>query len=136
MWAPAGGLDAPVERGQGNIEIDFRPGTRHAHSATLQLELPSGTRAIILTPVVDFVMQGIGYTHPTWGHGMYVGDDVRAYESWKLDEVDEQAFGNQHIQALVRAERDDGAQGLGILEQLIFGPHQPSGFQDWFDFAG
>jgi hypothetical protein len=66
---------------------------------------------------------------------MYVGDDVRTYESWKVDEVDEQAFGNQHIQALVRAERDDGATGLGILEQLIFGPHQPSGFNDWFDFA-
>ena len=136
MWAPAGGLDGPVDRGKGSIDIDFKPGTRHARSATLHLEMPSGERSILLTPVVEFVMQGIGYTHPTWGHGMYVGDDVRAYESWKVDEVDEQAFGNQHIQALVRAERDDGTEGLGILEQLIFGPHQPSGFQDWFDFAG
>lgn len=135
MWAAPGAPDGPVERGEGRIAIGFKSGTRHAQGATLDLTLPSGPRQVQLTPVVDFVMHGIGYTHPTWGHGMYVGDDVRTYESWKVDEVDEQAFGNQHIQALVRAERDDGATGLGILEQLIFGPHQPSGFNDWFDFA-
>ena len=135
MWAETGPLESPVERGQGSIDIEFKSGTRHAERADLHMAVASAQRTIRLTPVFNFVMNGIGYTHPTWGHGMYVGEDVRTYDSWKIDEVDEQALGNQHIQALVRAERDDGVEGLGILEQLIFGPHRPSGFAEWFDFA-
>ncbi len=80
-------------------------------------------------------MQGIGYTHPTWGHGMFVGNDVRAYDSFVTAEADEAAPLNLHVQTLCRAERDDGATGTGILEQLIVGPSATLGLRDLFDMA-
>ena len=39
-----------------------------------------------------------------------------------------------HIQELCRA-RMDGREGIGILEQLAIGPHEPSGFEGLFDGA-
>lgn len=133
MWAPVGDLDGPVERGEAVYAMEYKPGTRHAASARLELELPSGIRKVELTPLYNFTMQGLGYTHPVWGHGMYVGDDLRTYESFVVAEVDETAPFNQHVQALCRAERDDGVTGLGVFEQLIIGPHEPSGLRDLLD---
>jgi hypothetical protein len=49
------------------------------------------------------------------------------------DQQDEMAPFNQHVQTLCRATRDDGAEGIGILEQLIIGPHAPSGLNDLLD---
>ena len=112
-----------------DYEVEWKSGTRHARWARITL----GSRSVELEPVMQFSMQGIGYTHPVWGHGMYVGDDVRAYEAFALDEVDETAPFQQHIQALCRLRRDDGAEGLGILEQLVIGPHAPSGLTDLLD---
>jgi hypothetical protein len=112
-----------------SYELVFKPGTRHALAATVRL----GGRSIELEPVMNFSMHGIGYTHPVWGHGMYVGDDVRTYEAFDLADVDEAAPFQQHVQAVCRLRRDDGATGIGILEQLIIGPHEPSGLTDLLD---
>ena len=46
----------------------------------------------------------------------------------KTAEEDEASPLNLHVQAFVRAERDDGAVGVGILEQLIIGPSATLGF--------
>jgi hypothetical protein len=121
--------DGEVTEVDSSYSIQWKPGTRHAAAATVVL----GGRVVDLEPVVQFSMQGIGYSHPVWGHGMYVGDDVRAYEAVPLDEVDETAPFQQHIQAVCRLHRDDGAVGVGALEQLVFGPHAPSGFTDLLD---
>lgn len=118
----------PVES---SYTVTWKSGTRHAAAASITL----GPHSFELEPVMQFSMQGIGYTHPTWGHAMYVGDDVRAYEAFPLADIDETAPFQQHIQALCRVRRDDGAEGMGILEQLVFGPHAPSGFNDLLDMA-
>ena len=39
-----------------------------------------------------------------------------------------------HIQHLCRARMGD-REGIGILEQLVIGPHAPSGFESLFDGA-
>jgi hypothetical protein len=39
-----------------------------------------------------------------------------------------------HVQQLCRA-RMDGREGVGVLEQLVLGPHAPSGFQSILDPA-
>ena len=78
-------------------------------------------------------MNGIGYTHPTWGHGMYLGDDVRGYDSFATADVDESAPVNLHVQELCRLRREDGAEGMGILEQLLIGPHEPTGLTGLLD---
>jgi len=133
MWAPVGGLDAPVASGMADYMFSYRPGTRHAGFFEVHMALPDGERRLALTPVFNFYMQGIGYTHPTWGHGCFVGDDVRSYDTLVTAEADESSPLNLHVQALCRVERDDGATGTGILEQLVIGPHAPSGLTDLFD---
>jgi hypothetical protein len=133
MWAPTGPLDVPVEQGSAEYAFDYRSGTRHAEHFELRFTMPSGDRKVSLAPLYNFYMQGIGYTHPQWGHGSYVGDDVRAYDSMVTDQQDEMAPFNQHVQTLCRATRDDGVEGIGILEQLIIGPHAPSGLNDLLD---
>jgi hypothetical protein len=123
------GPDAPTRSGAHRYEIDWRPGTRHADGFRVEMELPDGERiGIELTSALTFFMQGIGYTHPTWGHGYWVGPDERTHDSVVLAEADERDPLFQHVQILSRARRNDGALGWGILEMLIIGPHAPSGF--------
>lgn len=112
--------------------IGYRPGTRHAARAEIMLQTASSERRIELTPLYNFYMRGIGYGHPKWGHGMYVGSDESTYESFKVADVDEAQQLNQHIQAVCRA-KSGADQGLGILEMLIIGAHAPSGFKSQLD---
>jgi hypothetical protein len=42
---------------------------------------------------------------------------------------------NQHIQQVVRARSGDDV-GVGVLEQLAFGPHHRYGFTELLDPAG
>ena len=131
--AGSAGIDGPVEHGDASYRFDFKPGTRHAASFGLELQFPSGTRTLELEPLFNFYMLGIGYGHMTQGHGMYLGEAFRAADSWAIADADETSPFHQHIQALCRVRRDDGAEGIGILEQLIFGPHAPSGLTDLLD---
>ena len=85
-----------------------------------------------LETLYNFYMHGIGYGHPKWGHGYWVGDDVSAYESFKLSDVNEADPMHQHIQAVCRA-KFGSREGMGILEMMILGPHQKSGFKDILD---
>ena len=79
-------------------------------------------------------MKGIGYLHPSWGHGVWKGELAMAGESWKCDELDPLAFENQHIQQVVRA-RMGRETGIGVLEQISFGPHARYGFKEFLDPA-
>ncbi|GIW41833.1 MAG: hypothetical protein KatS3mg076_2410 [Candidatus Binatia bacterium] len=118
-----------------DYRLGFRKGTRRVSSATLVLATPSrGRLEIELEPVCEFSMSALGYLHPEWGHGMFVGDNVVDGEEWELSEVDPTAPLHWHVQALCRA-RCGNRQGVGVLEQLFFGPHEPSGFRELYDPA-
>lgn len=84
-------------------------------------------------------MAGMGYTHPDWGHGHFKGELAVGYEAWDLAKEDENAFDRLHVQALATAVMTlpDGSSltGRGIVEQLIIGPHAPSGFTEMLDMA-
>ena len=115
-------------------EISFRTGTRHAAAARI---IADGVEVEILPDGV-FFMKGIGYGHPERAHGRYHGELSLHHEVLELVGVDEAAFDANHIQALVAARLNvDGVvhAGRGVLEQLIIGPHAPSGFRDLFDLA-
>lgn len=87
---------------------------------------------IHLEPILTFRMRGIGYHHPKWVHGQWHGELEMEGEQWLLAEVDDSAFENQHVQHLVRATyaHPDGERvGIGVLEQLILGPHRPYGLE-------
>jgi len=112
-------------------EIDFRPGTRRASAARVVFE---GLEPIELEPMLDFQMLGIGYFSPEWGHGLWEGQEAVGASRWRLDGLDPLDARHVHVQQLVRARMGE-RQGLGVLEQLILGPHAPSGFTALLDGA-
>jgi hypothetical protein len=112
--------------------VNYLPNTRHAHSAEITLTAQGGQTRIELETLYNFYMHGIGYGHPKWGHGLYVGPDVSTYESFKVGEVDQTQPLNQHIQAVCRA-RSGSREGMGILEMLIIGAHEKSGLKTLLD---
>jgi hypothetical protein len=142
--APVGG-DTSERAVAVDHEITWRSGTRRAERAAVLLTMLDGTvHRIDLEPILDFQMLGIGYFHPEWGHGAWRGDDAVGVDRWKLAELDPMAFQHLHVQALCRATwrpsaAANGEQparvGVGILEQLVIGPHQPSGFTELIDPA-
>lgn len=121
------------------IAIDFKSGTRHAKRAVVSLSEGDQARKIIFEPQYEFFMLGLGYGHPVWNHGANRGELAVEREDLKLAEADERLPHLQHVQALCKVtyEEQSGARevGRGVLEQLIFGPHAPSGFSQMMDFA-
>ena len=121
------GIEDPNTRLLGGVEhrLVYLPGTRRARSAEITLIEKDGRRhEIALEPLLCFRMKGIGYSHPTWGHGLWKGELAVGGESWKTADLDEMAIENQHIQQVVRAT-SGGKQGVGVLEQIAFGPAPP-----------
>ncbi|MEW6271204.1 MAG: hypothetical protein AB1689_18130 [Thermodesulfobacteriota bacterium] len=116
-------------------DIEYVPGTRRAKRAEIALVDWDGARKTIqLEPLLAFRMKGIGYTHPEWGHGVWHGELAVAGESWKTAELDEMAIENQHVQQVMRATMD-GEQGIGVMEQLAFGPYPRYGLTEFLDPA-
>lgn len=116
-------------------EIDWRPGTRRATRAAITLDMVDGaSHRLELEPLVDFQMLGIGYFHPTFSHGRWVGEDEVGVDRWKLADLDPMEMHHLHIQALCTVRWGDRV-GTGVLEQLAIGPHRPSGFTGLTDGA-
>jgi len=135
------GIIAPLGDGTPEVmkrvssEIKFKSGTRHAQSAHITFQPQKGEEIQIqVEPYYQFYMSGIGYTHPEWGHGINKGELAVAYDNIDLSMVDEANPLYTHIQGISRCQMGD-KKGLGVLEQLIIGPHAPSGFKDIFDMA-
>ena len=115
--------------------IHYRSGTRHAESAEIHFQRESGEEVLLeFEPLYQFYMSGIGYLHPEWGHGTDKGGLAVTYDTIDLDSVDEASPLYLHIQSISRVRMGDKV-GLGVLEQLILGPHEPSGFKELFDMA-
>ena len=116
-------------------KLVFTPFTRRIKQAEIALA-PDGPTLSITPTGKHFYMNGLGYTHPTWGHGRDHGEFETAYDV--LENADDAIPGNLHIQALARATLADGArklEGVGVLEQFLIGPHAPSGFKSILDPA-
>lgn len=137
VWAPDGQAPQhPASRAQ----VAWKPGTRHATSAAVTLShagRPIGE--VEYRPQKIFYMHGLGYGHPKWGHGMLHGELAVEREDLRLSKIDPASPQNLHIQALSEViYRDEGGRqrrGRGVLEQLVYGPHAPSGFTAMLDMA-
>jgi len=115
--------------------IDWEPGTRRARRAEVALSpLRGEPLRIALEPILTFQMLGIGYLHPEWGHGLWKGEAALGTERWKLADLLPLDPRHIHVQQLCRA-RCGPDEGIGILEQLVLGPHHPSGFRSLLDGA-
>jgi hypothetical protein len=131
-----GVLDPAAQRLLGvRHHIEWRPGTRWARAAELELLRPAGEpERIRVEPLLRFQMLGIGYLHPEWGHGVWKGDSALAGESWKVDELNPLLPQHLHVQQVVRAEWGK-RRGVGVLEQIVLGPYPRYGFRELFDGA-
>ena len=119
-----------------HFELTYGAGTRRLQSARIAL---SSEASLDIEPTgPKFYMSGLGYTHPTWGHGRDLGAFETTYDAIDLASIDDTAPGQLHIQALARATLRTTSgehQGRGVLEQFLIGPHAPSGFKSILDGA-
>jgi hypothetical protein len=138
VYVPDMGPALEVEHGL-KAEIAWQSGTRHAQQATVILPHAQGDMRLEIKPGLKFQMMGLGYTHPTWGHGMNHGALAVEREDFTLATIDPRLPQNLHIQALsdVTLTLGDGRalKGRGVFEQLAIGPHVPSGFKSILDMA-
>jgi hypothetical protein len=134
------GLSEHTRMASCRSKLHFKSGTRHAKQTEVWMSDASGGESHLDLQVdYNFQMAGLGYTHPEWGHGHYKGELAVGYETYDLANLDENEFHHLHVQAMSKAvlTLPDGSkhEGRGIVEQLIMGPHEPSGFTEMMDFA-
>ncbi|MBW1688280.1 MAG: hypothetical protein JRS35_24850 [Deltaproteobacteria bacterium] len=123
------------EMASGSHRIKWTPGTRLPASAEIELVSQEGEKHLIsLEPMIRFQMLGIGYQHPEWGHAFWKGEEAIGSESWKLDDLDLLDYKHIHAHQVCRARMGDRI-GVGTLETVVFGRHDPSGFKSILDGA-
>jgi hypothetical protein len=115
--------------------IQWKKGTRLAERAEIDLVGSRGeTHAIILEPMLRFQMLAIGYQHPEWGHAFWKGEEAIGSESWSLNDLDPLDYKHIHTHQICRARMGE-KRGIGTLETVVFGRHDPSGFKTILDGA-
>jgi len=138
--------DVPIGNEPGHVEmvsmkhkIRWKKGTRHPQSA--QFDFVSRDKSgveqamnITLEVMQTFLMLGVGYQHPVWGHAVWKGDEVFEREEWNQAELDMMDYKHIHVHQMVKATCGN-LTGYGILESVVFGRHAPSGFKEIFDPA-
>ncbi len=132
---PAALVDTERRTASAAHRITYRPGTRLARTAEIDLvELDGTVRTISFEPLLRFQMKGLGYGHPTWPQGAWQGELATAGESFDPAQLDLLRPENIHVQQVCRV--DDGRRsGVGALEQVVIGPYAPAGFTAALDGA-
>jgi hypothetical protein len=140
-WRPeGGGIEDEHHWDEAEYAIGWKQGSRHAQTAALTLRDGDGEAKVEFELGQTFMMLGLGYTHPRWGHGMSHGEELTVErEDFVVAELDPMQPHHLHIQAVadVTMTKPDGSvrRGRGVLEQLVIGPHAPSGFKGVLDPA-
>ena len=65
---------------------------------------------------------------------IYLGEIEIGYEVWNLSEIDPSDYTFFHTHQMAKATLGS-EKGFGMLENLVIGRHDPSGFKDFFDGA-
>jgi hypothetical protein len=124
-----------LEMASARHEIRWAKGTRVAERAEFQLTQADGeVLAFSLEPMIRFHLLALGYQHPEWGHAVWKGEEAIGGESWRLDEIDLLDYKHIHNHQVCRATMGDRS-GVGTLETICFGRHDPSGFASVLDGA-
>lgn len=133
---PVFGDESSVEHAhEPQYKLRWRSGTRRMEHCTFTFNYPDGrTEEFEYEPLLDFQMKGIGYTHPEWGHGRWHGEFKEGTDGWKTEELNLLDPTNFHCQQVCRV-RSGEQTGIGVLEQLVFGLHAPTGLTDFIGGA-
>ena len=116
------------------VDITYRPGTRHPKAARIALRTPDRRPVEVeietLTSVVLHVGAGYG-GDPDWSHGQWRGRnwiDSAVYDMTSADTAARIPFGV--VDHAARATCN-GREGWGLFEHASIGRHDPTGFKDW-----
>ncbi|CRZ14387.1 hypothetical protein [Mycolicibacterium neworleansense] len=114
-------------------DLEWEPGRREIRRAHLWFTDPvEGEIHIEVEKLFTFRMRGIGYWHPYWGHGSHHGQFEIGRESIRLDEFEPTDFASIHLQNVVKATMGERT-GIGVVEQIAIGPHEPSRLKGFLD---
>lgn len=137
LVADGAGRDDLTEYAEPQFHIDWVSGGRRVREIRVDFD---GETRLTLTPDAhrgaNFYMNGLGYTHPVWGHGMDHGDLEVSYDRLIHDATDDHDYANMHIQAMADAVLTIGGEthhGRGVVEQMFIGPHATTGLSGLFD---
>lgn len=116
------------------VDIHYRPGTRHPEGATLHLQQRGRQELVVEVETLGFVALncGAGYGgDPDWSHGEWRGRDWA--EGQTYDMTDPAVAGGVPFGIVDHVARATcaGAEGFGLFEHACFGRHDPSGFTDY-----
>ncbi|MGV2969503.1 MULTISPECIES: hypothetical protein [Mycobacteriaceae] len=136
--------DGTVEQLDGvRATIHYTPGTRIPHGAHVEFMNRAGDRMNLDVESKLFapIAFGSGYGGDTsWGHGTWKDGPFTERVSFDLTDPAVMARAPfsliDHVASAVCTEADGRtAQGAGLFEHGVIGPHHPSGFSDWTDVA-
>ena len=116
--------------------VEYFEGSRRVKSLIINaLDKNKDKVNLQITPQKRVFMCGLGYMHQEWGHGHFKGENERTYDTYNLDEDphDPPFLHIQSISDITFSRKKETYVGSCILEELILGPHKPSGFEDLFD---
>ena len=118
------------------IEINYKKNTRRINNLKIKLD----DTELEFTTGRKFYMQGLGYTHPEWGHGNNHGQLKIGFDIIDLDkaetELSKGLIHNLHIQTLSKIKFKTpkiSNTGQGVIEQLFIGRHKPSEYEGILD---
>ena len=118
---------------EGRMQASLQPGTRWPASGKLAMQGPDGPEVLTFEVLGRFQMRGLGYSSPTWGHGIYHGPLAVEREDIELSQCDPVQMENHYVQLPCRVVSDRHGEGYGVFEQLIVGPYQPFGLNEFTD---
>ena len=130
---------APWKLHDVQLAVIYQPGTRRIASVALSARSAQGeVRAEAFTEWTA-CLRLAGYNHPTHGHGTAHGAPVAHHETLATAGLSPNDPRDLHVQSPCRAVLwlPDGTQheGRGMVEQMLLGPHAPSGFASFMDTA-
>lgn len=115
-----------------SYDYTWEPGTRRATRFDLTYTFSDSKATMSFEPILHFQMLGLGYLSPEWGHGVWKGDLAIGGERFAIPVNDPMAMTHLHTQTLCKVSYNDGSEtinnGIGVLETLVLGAHDPSGF--------
>lgn len=132
---PDGAIADDLIKAAGSMQSSLQPGTRWPEFGTLTLDRADGAETLKFEILGRFQMRGIGYTSPTWGHGLYHGPLAVEREDFELAQCDPARLDHHHVQMPCRVISDKWGDGIGAFEQLIVGPYEPFGLKDFTDLG-
>lgn len=119
--------------------LRYHPGTRWIAAVELSGELPDGH--LVATAETRFAACSrlAGYNHPTHAHGTAHGKALRHQETLDVAAFQPGSGADVHVQspctATLHLPSGGSHAGCGLVEQMIIGPHAPSGFTGFADRA-